>query len=73
MTTKNPKIKVIKRSDAAASTVQPKPAKAEKKLAAREMVSTVKNWVNDFQTRKRDETRAAIEKYLIAKPQTSEL
>lgn len=71
--TKNPKIKVIKRTDAAAAAAQPKVVKVEKKLAAREMVSTVKNWVSDFQTRKRDETRAAIEKFLIVKPQTSEL
>ncbi len=69
--TKNMKIKVIKRSDAVVPAVKIKSAGAETRHAAREMVSTVKNWVSDFQTRKRDETKAAIEKFLI-KPQTSE-
>lgn len=69
--TKNTKIKVIKRSDAT-QAVQLKPAKADKRNAARDMVSNVKNWVTDFQSRKRDETKAAIEKFLI-KPQTSEV
>ncbi len=71
--TNNMKIKVIKRSEAVASAVvKVKSAKAEKTHAAREMVSTVKNWVTDFQARKRDETKAAIDKFIIAKPQTSE-
>lgn len=70
--TKNMKIKVIKRSETVAPAVKTRPASAEKRHAAREMVSTVKNWVSDFQTRKRDETKAAIEKFLI-KPQTSEI
>ncbi len=65
------KIKVIKRSDTVVPAVKTKSAKAETRHAAREMVSTVKNWVSDFQSRKRDETKAAIEKFLI-KPQTSE-
>lgn len=66
------KIKVIKRSEGTAQTAKRKPASVEKRHAAREMVSTVKNWVSDFQSRKRDETKAAIEKFLI-KPQTSEV
>lgn len=70
---KNIKIKVIKRSEAAQPVVQPKPAVKEKRHAAREMVSTVKNWVSDFQARKRDETKAAFEQLLAAKPQPSEL
>ncbi|NOT48818.1 MAG: hypothetical protein HOP17_13845 [Acidobacteria bacterium] len=70
--TKNMKIKVIKRSDASAPSVKVKPASVEKRHAARDMVSTVKNWVSDFQTRKRGETKAAIEKFLI-KPQTGEV
>ncbi len=69
--TKNMKIKVIKRSDTVVPAVKLKSAKAETRHAAREMVSTVKNWVSDFETRKRDATKAAIEKFLI-KPQTSE-
>lgn len=73
MTAKNAKIKVIKRNQVMAPIAEPKPAKAQKKHAAREMVSTVTNWVSDFQARKRDETKAAIEKFLVTKPQPSEL
>lgn len=67
------KIKVIKRNSV---STKAKPLKAEyktKRQAAREAVSTVTNWVNDFQARKRDETKAAIEMLLVSKPQTSEL
>ena len=73
MTSKNAKIKVIKRNQAAAPVVERKPAEVQKRNAAREMVSTVTNWVSDFQARKRDETKAAIEKFLVTKPQPSEL
>ena len=76
MTVKNAKIKVIKRNQAPAPAVKPKAAaaeKAQKRNAARDMVSTVTNWVSDFQTRKRDETKAAFEKFLITKPQPIEL
>lgn len=73
MTTTNAKIKVIKRGEVVNAAAKPKPAKEQKRHAAREMVSTVSNWVTDFQARKREETKAAIEKFLISKPQTSEL
>jgi hypothetical protein len=33
------------------------------------MVSTVTNWVSDFQMRKRDETRKAIETFFSTQPQ----
>ena len=63
MTTKG-KIKVIKKNEikenAAASVAVIKKSKQE---TAREMVSTVTNWVSDFQTRKREETKMAIEKF----------
>ena len=57
------KIKVIKKGSAkvaapAASVVNKPKAK---RAAAREMVSTVSSWVNDFQQRKRNETKLAIE------------
>lgn len=71
--TKNIKIKVIKRNETAQPVVQAKAEIKEKRHAAREMVSTVKNWVSDFQARKRDETKAAIEQLLAVKPQPSEL
>ena len=71
--TKNTKIKVIKRNAAAQPVVQVKPENVEKRHAAREMVSTVKNWVSDFQSRKRDETKAAFEQLLAVKAQPSEM
>ena len=73
MTAKNAKIKVIKRNQAVATAKEPKAVRGPKKHAAREMVSTVSNWVADFQARKRDETKAAIERFLVTKPQPSEL
>ena len=72
MAAKNAKIKVIKRNQAA-QVAAPKTQAAEKKNAAREMVSTVTNWVSDFQARKREETRVAIETFLVTKPRPSEL
>jgi uncharacterized membrane-anchored protein len=65
------KIKVIKKGELKAAVKSVKPAVVEKnstKTAAREMVSTVTNWVSDFQMRKREETRQAIETFFS--PQT---
>jgi len=63
------KVKVIKRSEVKSFE---EPVKIEKKptQAAREMVSTVTNWVNDFQQRRRVETKQAIEKFFPTQPQT---
>lgn len=66
------KVKVIKKSAVkmadAPVTVEVKPAQA-----AREMVSTVTNWVSDFQQRRREETKLALEKFFSAQPQTGEM
>ncbi len=64
------KIKVIKKSELKPAE---KPIVIEKKSnqAAREMVSTVSNWVNEFQQRRRDETKKAIEKFFTNQPQTT--
>ena len=64
------KIKVIKKGEV---KVVEKPVVVEKKSnqAAREMVSTVSNWVNEFQQRRRDETKQAIEKFFTPQPQTN--
>lgn len=64
------KIKVIKKGEA---KVAEAPIKVEKKTnqAAREMVSTVTNWVSEFQQRRRDETKHAIEKFFTNQPQTN--
>ena len=71
--TKKSKIKVIKRNETVKAVSQPKAKADEKRHAGREMVSTVKNWVSDFQARKRDETKAAIELLLVVKARPSEL
>jgi len=64
------KIKVIKKGEV---KVAETPFKIEKKnnQAAREMVSTVTNWVSEFQQRRRDETKQAIEKFFSNRPQTN--
>ena len=70
---KNTKVKVIKKDDHAAKKAAPKPEPERKKAAAREMVSTVADWVSDFQRRKRDETQEAIKKFFTTQPQPNEL
>ncbi|HBR57505.1 MAG TPA: hypothetical protein DEA22_08550 [Blastocatellia bacterium] len=66
------KVKVIKKGKAAASVKSGESPAKTKRAAAREMVSTVSNWVNELQARKRDETRFAIEKFLSRRPQPNE-
>ncbi len=64
------KIKVIKKSDL--KVVEAPPVIEQKpKQAAREMVSTVSNWVSEFQHRRREETKQAIEKFFSNRPQTN--
>jgi hypothetical protein len=58
----NAKIKVIKKGEQAKTQVKVVAEKKSTQEAAREMVSTVTNWVNDFQQRRREETKQAIEK-----------
>ena len=65
------KIKVIKKGEL--KSVE-KPVEVEKtspQASAREMVSTVTNWVSDFQQRRRDETKQAFEKFFSQTPQAS--
>ncbi|HMT07370.1 MAG TPA: hypothetical protein PKA82_05145 [Pyrinomonadaceae bacterium] len=66
------KVKVIKKNEPKAEAVVVSKAVERKtsRQAAREMVSTVGDWVSEFKQRKQDETRAAIE-LLIQRPQTS--
>lgn len=63
------KIKVIKKGELKAAEKPAAAEKSTKKQAAREMVSTVTNWVSDFQHRKREETRQAIETFFSTQPQ----
>ena len=64
------KIKVIKKGEV---KIAEAPIKEEKKTnqAAREMVSTVSNWVSEFQQRRCEETKQAIEKFFVTQPQTN--
>lgn len=61
----NAKIKVIKKG----TKIEPVETVEKKtsKQSAREMVSTVTNWVSEFQQRRRSETKQAIEN-LFGKP-----
>ena len=70
MTTKA-KIKVIKKSELKDVQASVKIDKKSKQAVAREMVSTVSDWVSDLQKRKRSETKQAIEKFFSNKPQTN--
>lgn len=65
------KVKVIKREDRT-RPVQ-KPVKAEPKKAARDMVATVTTWVNEFQQKRRVETKQAFEQLFGEKSRPSEV
>ena len=64
------KIKVIKKSEIKIAE-RPVIVEQKPKQAAREMVSTVSTWVSEFQQRRRDETKQAIEKFFSNRPQTN--
>ncbi len=66
-----PKIKVIKKSATIAQPAGQNSVKATR-VAAREMVSTVTDWVAEFKSRRSDETRAALEKLFRSQPQPNE-
>ncbi|MCU1288092.1 MAG: hypothetical protein JWN60_321 [Acidobacteria bacterium] len=72
MSTKG-KIKVIKKGEIKNTEVKPQVEKNSKQEAARQMVSTVTNWVSDFQVRKREETKLAIEQFFSSRPQIGEI
>lgn len=63
MTKKTP-IKIIKRDERNRqenSSEQPTVARKSAQEAARDMVSTVTNWVNEFQQKRRTETTRAVQ------------
>jgi hypothetical protein len=73
--TKKAPIKIIKRNER--SRVEESGAnvavnKKSAQEAAREMVSTVSNWVNEFQQKRRAETTKAIKTLFPDPPQPSE-
>jgi hypothetical protein len=63
-------IKVIKKN-APTTGEKVSELRSNSKQKAREMVSTVANWVTDIQARKRTETKKAIEKF-FSTPRPSE-
>lgn len=67
------KVKVIKKDEVKAASNPVQSETKTKRKAARNMVSNVSTWVSDFQVRKRDETKIAIEKFFNQSPQPSEL
>lgn len=66
------KVKVIKKNEVRTTEPSVVAQKKQKQRGAREMVSNVTNWVSDFQQRKRDETKSAIEKFFTPQPRPSE-
>jgi hypothetical protein len=68
-----PKIKVIKKNEVKLTEKPAVEKKVSKQAQAREMVSTVSNWVVDFQQRKREETRQAFENLFSGQPKTSQV
>lgn len=69
----NTKVKVIKKGAVKVSKPSVKIEKKSKHESAREIVSTVSNWVNDFQQRRRFETKQAFENLFNSSPKTSEV
>lgn len=67
--TEKPKIKVIKKGALQTTQDVAPESKKSAKVAAREMVSNVTNWVSDFQSKRREETKQAIEKLFPKQPQ----
>lgn len=73
MTRKSP-IKVIKRGERnrAENEKQTKSPKESAQETARDMVATVTNWVNEFQQKRRTETKQAIKTLFNEPAQPSE-
>ena len=65
------KVKVIKKGEVKAAPPKTEPKVVSKKVAAREMVSTVSSWVTDFQQRKRVETATTLQNFFSPNPATS--
>jgi hypothetical protein len=66
-------IKIIKKSERARREVKvQKNAGAGAREAARDMVQTVTNWVNELQQSKRTETAKALKMLIPETPRTSE-
>ena len=67
-----PKVKIIKKGEIREQATPAYKEQKSKREAAREMVANVSGWVNDFHSRKRVETKMAIEQLFGAQPRPSE-
>lgn len=65
------KIKIVKRTDAVVKGSAKKKAPTAR-ASARDMVSTVTEWVSDLKDRKREETKAAFDLLFVANRQPNE-
>ncbi len=65
------KIKVVKKTEAVAAKTRVKKAPTQR-ASAREMVSTVTDWVTEIKQRKSDETKAAFDLLFTANRQPNE-
>jgi len=65
------KVKIVKKAAAAEAPKAPVKRYATR-IAAREMVSTVTDWVTEFKSRKSEETKVAIEQLFASRTQPSE-
>ena len=70
--TEKMKIKVIKKGTVKEQVRPERTELRSKRAAAREMVANVTSWVNDFQARKRDETKIAFEQLFANQPRPTE-
>ncbi|CAN5427149.1 hypothetical protein BH10ACI3_BH10ACI3_14060 [soil metagenome] len=66
------KIKVVKKTEAAVIKSKKKKKAPTQRSAAREMVSTVTDWVTDLKNRKSVETKAAFDLLFAANQRPSE-
>jgi hypothetical protein len=62
------KIKVVKKGTRVEAEVLPISRRKAAKEASRQMVTNVSSWVNEFQQRKRVETRQAFETLFTPQP-----
>jgi len=66
------KIKVIKKGSEPIRPPQRKDENRTKRAAAREMVSTVSNWVSDLQSKKSEGAKLSFDKLFRQGPQPTE-
>lgn len=67
------KVKVVKRAERGnRKAVRTKSARDTARQTARDMVTTVTNWVSEFEQRQRAETATAVENLLRSRQQPNE-